>query len=246
MRITENVSLVGSGNIGFETSHSRDCNVYVFDGGDEYALIDSGSGLDPERIVQNIEQSGIPTDRIKYLLLTHLHGDHAAGAHFFHKHLDLDVVCAAEGASWLEEGDMEKTSLAAAKKGGTYPTDFEFHACPVSLKVKEGDTVRVGNTELQVFNTPGHSRGHVSYLWEEDGQKSLFAGDTVFAGGKVVIQNIWDCHIQEYADTTRKLHELQLDRLYPGHGPFLLRNADEHVAIAHEYFSKLGIPPNLT
>lgn len=245
MRLTENVYLVGSGQHGMQTSHLMDCNVFLVDGGTECALIDGGGGVEPERIVANIERAGIGMARVKRLLLTHLHGDHAAGARFFRDRYGVDVIASAEGADWLEQADEEKTSLAAAIRAGVYPADFVYAPCPVAGRVRDGDTVRVGALSLQVMDTPGHARGHVSYLLEEGGRRSLFAGDVVFAGGKVVIQLIWDCIIPEYAASVARLHQLRLDRLYPGHGPCLLSEAHRHVAMAHGCFEKLQVPPNL-
>ena len=47
--------------------------------------------------------------------------------------------------------------------------------------VKEGDEVEVGSARLRVLETPGHTRGHISYYAPE--AKALFCGDTLFALG---------------------------------------------------------------
>lgn len=245
MQVTERVYLVGSGEFGSELSHSKDCNVYLLDGGDEYALIDAGSGLAPERIVEQIEHHGIAMDRVKHLLITHIHGDHAAGAWYFREKYGMQVIASQEGAPWLEQADLERTSLAAAMKAGVYPSDFEFHACPVDVRVSEGDTVHVGQIPITVIDTPGHARGHVSFMIEEDGKRSLFAGDTIFSGGRIVIQYIWDCSIQDYAESIAKLSELQIERLYSGHGAVVLSQGAKHIDKAHQAFLRLEIPPNL-
>lgn len=245
MRISEKVSLVGSGQLGFQISNPMDCNVFLLDGGAECALVDAGSGVEPERIVENVERCGVPMERVRHLLLTHVHGDHAAGAHFFQERFGLEVTCAAEAAPWLEQGDTERTSLAAAREAGIYPRDFTYAPCPVRSAVVENDVVKVGDLELAVLETPGHSRGHVGYLWTEAGSSALFSGDSIFAGGKVILQNIWDCSIQDYADTACKLNGLRVERLYPGHGPFLLSQAHQHIEQAHSHFQNLGVPPNL-
>lgn len=245
MQISERVRLVGSGRMGFEASHPLDCNVFLLDGGTEHALIDAGSGVEPERIFANIEHAGVPLDRVKCLLLTHAHGDHAAGARFFRDRLGVEVTCPQESAPWLERGDEEKTSLALARRAGIYPEDFRYEPCPVASSVANDETIKVGDLELRVIETPGHSKGHVSYLWTEDGQTALFGGDTVFAGGRILIQNIWDCSLQDYAETVRNLDSLRLDRLYPGHGPVLLSEAHVHVDLANLKFDSLGVPPNL-
>ena len=103
----------------------------------------------------------------------------------------------------------------------------------------------MGDLELRVLEVPGHSRGHVGYLWTEDGSSALFSGDSIFAGGKVILQNIWDCSIQDYAATARKLNGLRVEKLYPGHGPFLLSQAHRHIEQADFRFRSLGVPPNV-
>jgi hydroxyacylglutathione hydrolase len=51
----------------------------------------------------------------------------------------------------------------------------------IDIAVGEGDRVRLGNAEAQVFDVPGHTRGHIAY-WFADSD-ALFCGDTLFALG---------------------------------------------------------------
>ncbi|MFD0714459.1 MBL fold metallo-hydrolase [Paenibacillus sp. GCM10027626] len=245
IQISERVYLIGSGKDGSELSHPKDCNVFLLDGGTEAVLIDAGSGLAHETLVANIAATGIPLERVKRVLLTHIHGDHAAGAYDFYAGYGMEIAVSAEAAPWLEQGDMEKTSLTAAQRAGVYPQDFRYPACPASRRLSEGDVLTVGDISLQVLDTPGHSRGHISFVLNEGGVCSLFSGDALFAGGKIYIQNSWDCSIQDYAATIAKLHALRADRLYPGHGACLLARAHEHSARAQACFERLDIPPNL-
>lgn len=245
MKLCDRVYLVGSGKHGMELTHPMDCNVYLLDGGDECALIDAGSGVEPERIVAQIEAAGFSMSSVKKLLLTHMHGDHAAGALFFQQRYGMHVYASAEGAPWLEQADHERTSLNAAIGAGVYPEHFEFPSCPVSVRLNEGDRVQVGQLELEVWETPGHSRGHVSYMMMEDGQRSIFSGDVLFGGGKIVLQSIWDCSIQDYKATIEKLHRGGIERLFPGHSTCLLARADRHIQIAYDAFARLELPPNL-
>lgn len=245
MKIADGVFLVGSGKFGFQTSHLLDCNIYLLDCGGEYALFDAGSGLEPERIVKIAEDDGIDFSKVTHLLLTHAHGDHAAGASYFHRKYGLKVITAREAAPWLETGDMEKTSLKAAIEAGVYPVDFQFPACPVHRSVVDGEVISIGKTQLQVLETPGHCRGHLGFVLENNAGRSIFSGDTVFMGGRVVIQNIWDCSIPDYSRTMDKLNGLNIDRLFAGHSSFIVNEAWRNIETAHRIFSKLGIPPNL-
>ncbi|WP_206669869.1 MBL fold metallo-hydrolase [Paenibacillus luteus] len=246
IKLDEGIFMVGSGKFGAQISDSMDCNVYLLDGGNgEYALIDAGGGVNPERIVANIERLGIAPSQIKYLVLTHGHGDHAAGAAYFQRQYGIAVITSKEIQPWIERGDRNKVSITAAVKANVYPKDYQFLPCAVTQIVLENDEIIIGDIVLKVIETPGHARGHIALLLERDGRKLLFSGDTVFAGGKVVIQNIWDCNISEYADTVAKLHQLRVDSLFPGHGMFLLIEAWKHIECAQACFERLEVPPNL-
>lgn len=49
------------------------------------------------------------------------------------------------------------------------------------VEVSEGDFVKFGTTEARILETPGHTAGHIVYIFDEE--SLLFAGDTLFAGG---------------------------------------------------------------
>ncbi|MFK7692257.1 hypothetical protein [Paenibacillus sp. HJGM_3] len=70
-------------------------------------------------------------------------------------------------------------------------------------------------------------------------------GDAIFANGKIYAQNSWDCDVQAYADSIPKLHELGIERLYPGHGSFVWSRAREDIAQAHFAFERWDLPPSL-
>jgi hydroxyacylglutathione hydrolase len=89
------------------------------------------------------------------ILLTHHHGDHVQGVPGLKaKFPNARVV-----------GPKKE----AAKIGG------------VDVEVAEGDAVNVGQIDLAVFDTPGHTAGHIVYYIDSD--DLLFAGDTLFALG---------------------------------------------------------------
>lgn len=246
MQFNADVTLVGSGQFGCQMTNRYDCNVYLVRCGEgKYALVDAGGGIEPERIVQAISRAGVEMSQISALLLTHIHGDHAAGAAFFHQHYQIPVIASEEAADWLEQGDLDKSSIRAAIRAGVYPESYSLPPCPVARRVKDGERLTIGQAQWRVLETPGHARGHVSYMLEHAEGTWLFSGDTVFAGGKVVIQYVWDCEIAAYADTVYKLDQLRIDALYPGHGTVVLQEAWRHIAQARACFDRLEVPPNL-
>ena len=247
MKLTDKVYLVGSGAGGFGLTDDQDCNVYLIDGGDEAALVDAGGGRGVSSILEVVEGDGIPVDRIRYLFLTHGHGDHAGGAAELRERLDLQVLAARDIADVLREGDEAAIGIAldVARDAGIYPPDFRFRACPVDGELEEGQKVTVGDCELLVMNTPGHSVGHLSFLMESESTQYLFGGDAIFFGGKIVLQNVPDCDLQAYIRTIERLSQLSVDVLLPGHMCFSLRGGQRHIDAAMEALKKVGVPPSL-
>jgi len=84
------------------------------------------------------------------ILVTHHHGDHTGGIHELLKRFALPVYGPA------------RESIP----GLTHP-------------LADGDTVEAAGLRLAVFDTPGHTRGHICYY----GEGALFCGDTLFTGG---------------------------------------------------------------
>ena len=228
------------------SAHPLDCHVYLLDGGDELALVDAGAGLDPDGLLEDVRELGYEPRRIRKLLLTHGHGDHAAGAAALGRRLPgLEILAAPAAREWLETGDEEALSVAPARRAGIYPPEFRLEPCTVEGQLVAGEDVRVGALRLEVIDTPGHCRGHVSLLLAHGGHRDLFAGDAIFAGGRVALQPIHDCDIGDTTRTLRRLREVPLDGLMAGHGEVVLAGADAHVERANRALDQLLLPEPL-
>jgi glyoxylase-like metal-dependent hydrolase (beta-lactamase superfamily II) len=244
MQLTPNVHLVGSGRLGFELSNDFDCHVFLLDGGSEAALIDAGVGLDVKKILDNIHATGL-AKKIAKIILTHAHSDHMGGAGQLRAALDAQVYAPAEAADWIRNADETAVSLELAKRAGYYPEDYRLQASAVDVELRESDIVRVGDLQLRVIETPGHCRGHCSYVVENAERKLFFGGDLVFFNGAVILQNIPDCSIQDYAASVEKLAGLKVNALLSGHWVLPLRNGQKHIDMAIEAFRGLMVPKNL-
>jgi glyoxylase-like metal-dependent hydrolase (beta-lactamase superfamily II) len=248
VRITDEVYVVGGGVANaFGLSDDPDCHIYLIDGGGELALIDCGmaSGNSLERILANVQAEGLDPAKISKVIVTHYHMDHAGGAARFRERLGVDVVAAVDAAPALRTADERAVALDVAKAAGFYAADYRFEPVEVSHEVREGDRISVGNLALEVFETPGHCDGHVSLLMQGRERSYLFAGDAVFSGGRVVLQNIHDCSIQKSAESIAKLAQLEFDALLPGHAAICLEGGTRHIAIANNACQSLFVPKNL-
>src|SRR5215213_185034 len=236
VRITDEVYVVGGGAANaFGLSDDPDCHIYLVDGGAELALIDCGMGAGDslERIVGNVRAEGLDPEKITKVIVTHYHMDHAGGAARFRERLGVEVVAPADAAPALRTGDERAVALDVAKAAGFYAEDYRFQPVEVAREVREGDRIQVGSLELEVFETPGHCDGHVSLLLRGRERRYLFAGDAVFSGGRVVLQNIHDCSFQTSSAFISYLPLLYFDSLLPCHSAICLDGCPRHVPMAH-------------
>ncbi len=132
-------------------------NLYLVEGRDRAALIDSGMGIgDVFAACRALTAKPLIT------LCTHSHWDHVGGAHLFAERLI--------------------SPLEASRLNETYEVDGvgTILAAPATGTLEEGGAVDLGGRTLAVWHTPGHSPGHVSLLDSETGL--LFCADTCYAG----------------------------------------------------------------
>ena len=246
MQLVPRVHLVGSGSGGFDLTDAFDCHVYLLDGGAEAALIDVGIGDGLDAILANVEAAGVAAERIRYVLLTHAHPDHAGGSAKLRERLpNAEVVASAPVAKWVRTGDEEAVSLELGKRAEFYPHDYRLIPAPVEREVAEGERIRVGELELAVVETPGHADGHLSYLVRVGERNVLFGGDLVFFGGLVSLEHTWDCRIREYGRSMAKLRDAAVDVLLPGHHGVSLDGGQRHVDAANRLFDHGFVPKSV-
>jgi hydroxyacylglutathione hydrolase len=99
----------------------------------------------------------------------------------------------------------------------------------LDVKIAEGDVVKVGTIELAVFDTPGHTSGHIAYYIASD--DLLFAGDTLFALG---CGRVFEAPMATMYHSLMKLAQLpQETQVYCGH-EYTLSNARFAVTVDPE------------
>ena len=131
----------------------------------EVAIIDPGG--DEGRIIQRIRELDLVP---KYILATHGHADHVAGAWWLRKKLGIPVAMHEADDYFFRQPDAAAIFAAWG---------FEVNE-PADILLKEGDLISVGQgVRLKVLHTPGHSPGSVCFY---DQEKYLFTGDTLFVG----------------------------------------------------------------
>ena len=142
-----------------------------------------------------------------FLLNTHCHLDHIFGNHFVHKTWGLS----------LHLHKLEKPVLDHGPASGQlWQLPFVNYDGPLEF-FEEGETITIGEDQLEIFFTPGHSPGHVSFYSQN--HKFILSGDVLFQGsvGRTDLPG-GDFHTLEQSIMT-KLYTLPEDVIvHPGHG----------------------------
>jgi hydroxyacylglutathione hydrolase len=84
--------------------------------------------------------------------------------------------------------------------------------------LRDGQTVHGDGVTLVPVHTPGHASDHLCYYLVEE--KALFTGDVVLGGSTTVIP-AGDGDLLDYLDSLRRLLQLDVQRIYPAHGPVI-------------------------
>ena len=234
IRLNDFLWVAASGRAGSNFSDPFDCDVYMVDTGDGLVLVDAGVGPAGDAPLDCIRACGFQPSDVKLILLTHGHADHAGNALHLHKATGAPVKAHAQCAQYVTEGDTEAIALEGAIAAGIYPPDYQFTPCPVA-PLADHETFQIGQTSWQAIDTPGHCSGHMCYLMRRDGRGYLFAGDSIFKGGKISLQNIWDCSISDYAATAETLSGLDFKALLPSHYGIDLAEGKAHAEKAKHH-----------
>jgi hydroxyacylglutathione hydrolase len=245
MKLSASVHLAMSGSLGVDLSDGLDCNTYLIEAGGDWLMFDAGAGRDTTSALYALKAEGVALEKIKAVFLTHGHADHSAGAAHLRERLGLEVICGKATAKMVTAGDEAAISLTAAKAAGGYPADFVYRACPVDRVIEDGERLAFNGVAVTALATPGHSHDHMAYLVEAAGVRMLVSGDALFHGGKVGVQNIYDCSVQDICESVRRIHALDFTMLLPGHGLWSLQNAHRHAAAAMGYVARLACPPSI-
>lgn len=181
-------------------SLSANCYIIGCANTGEGMVIDPGGNADA--IKKAIQDSGL---NIKVIVLTHGHSDHIAALY------DIQESTGAELAIHSDDADfLEGYGPYSSQFGISYPTPH-----PPDRLLREGDVINIGDLELTVMHTPGHTPGGICLL---SGDK-VFTGDTIFRRGigTTIMPGTSRPQLIE-SIRTRIMTLPDSTTIYPGHG----------------------------
>jgi len=170
-------------------------------------VVDPGSGVAEETILQRLGDLGCPPTALTYVLITHCHCDHALGAGALRR-LGARVVASERTAELLR--------TASPVIWGEHP-DL-VRAAPVDVTVCDGDVIDAAGLRVACVRTPGHTRGSTTYVTGAEEGRVGFSGDLLFHSGHPGWAGVGEYDPAATLASLSKLRMLKLARVYPGHG----------------------------
>src|SRR6476620_1177149 len=156
-KVMDNLYYVGPGTV----------SVWLIPTSAGLILIDTAQEPYVDTVIDNIRKVGFDPKNLKYILLSHGHLDNFGGAAKLQKLSEADWnFMATQEANAIKNGRAPKPGDEAPKK---------------DMVIKEGDTIKLGDTSLKVYIMPGHRPGSVTYTFTAYDNKKPYKA-LVFGG----------------------------------------------------------------
>ena len=165
-------------------------NTYIVGTGPRRLLLDSGQGIESyDDLLARALDEMCGGATLERIVLTHAHPDHIGG---------VERIRARFG-----DVPVQKMPLPSSDRGLAIDA------------MSGGDVVAVEGATLDAIWTPGHASDHLCFVLREE--RVLFTGDMVLGAGTTVIPP--DGDLGDYLDSLERLLALDVDRIFPAHGP---------------------------
>lgn len=224
IRLDDRISLID----GFDMDIPSRTGTYVINE-TALTLVEVGPSPSVKYIKKGLEQLGHTLLDVKYIIVTHVHLDHAGGAGVLLQLCpNAKLIVHPRGARHLI--DPKKLAAGARAIYGDSFSEIYDPIVPVPeervITKTEGDTLEIGpNCTLEFWDTPGHAKHHISIY--DPVSNGIFTGDTV----GILYERLLNDGVEFYLPSTspnhfnpndmhasiRRVHEKNVDRIYYGH-----------------------------
>lgn len=224
IRLDDRISLID----GFDLGVAQRTGTYVINE-KELTLIETGPSPAIKHVKKGLEALGFSLEDVKYIIVTHIHLDHAGGAGVLLRECpNAKVVVHPRGERHLAE-PQKLVAGARAVYGDSFSELFD-PILPIDkerLIIKdEGDTLNIGpNCTLEFFSTPGHAKHHFSIY--DPISNGIFTGDTVGVKYDQLVSDGLDFYLPSTSPnhfnptdmqaSIDRIKKMNVDRIYFGH-----------------------------
>ena len=210
---------------------------YMIASGGDVVLIDCGWNTDGayDALAAGMKDHGAAPEEISRLLITHVHPDHYGMAGRLKRLSNCEVVIHEADAEVIRDRYLAPKGLTEGmarfmEMNGVPPLDApnmsrgsmgmldKVAPVPPDREVKGGESIKVGDFDLQVVWTPGHSPGHICFY--EPNRKILFSGDHILPTITPNVSMHTQSHGSPLGDYIRSLEvvaALDVEHCYPAH-----------------------------
>jgi glyoxylase-like metal-dependent hydrolase (beta-lactamase superfamily II) len=198
--------------LNLQAAQSFGVNIYLIDGGSEWALVDVGQDDTLGDVIELIRKLDFKLAKCKLLIATHADADHVQALAAARTRLKAQTAAHPEAATALEAGDAVQTYARITAQN----IDMPMPPCKIDKRLNEGDTIKIGDLSLRVWHTPGHTPGQLSFKLGN----LLFSGDNIYKDGCVgAIDAHHGSNLPAFIKSLTRIRDDDAEFLLPSHGP---------------------------
>ena len=180
-----------------------------------HIILDSGFAETVPQIKQNVEQLGFHIEDVKVIITSHAHADHVGGVALLKQMTGAQLAVSIADADILARG---------GKNDPNFGDQFQFQAVLADRKLRDRDTVQLGDITLTARLTPGHTRGCTTWTMKvREGGKEydvVIIGSMSAPGYKLIATPNSPKIAQDYESSFSLLKTLPSDVFLAPHGSF--------------------------
>ena len=191
-------------------------SVAVIDTGEGLILLDGALPQSVPRIAENLRTLGLDVRRVKWILNSHAHFDHAGGIAALQRLSGARVAASADGAKALRAGGMTPEDPQAA-----YGAHFGYPKVKKVEAVADGQRITLGKVVVTAHHTPGHTPGGVTWTWRScEGERCV---DVVYGESLTAVSadgfryGAKAGRVEQFRASIAKVRALPCDVLIPTH-----------------------------
>lgn len=176
-----------------------------------HVLIDTCWPSTGPYILKGIVDLGYNPEDVEYILISHAHIDHLGSTKFLAEETGAKICVGRDDVEAVEKGSTTRRALVG------------FETFKVDMALDEGDTLTVGDKEILVYHTPGHTPGCCSFGLQVEVEKRkcdafLFGGSGINSFTEENIkQKIYGGTFLDFKETLDRLEDFNVDVWLGGH-----------------------------